>query len=127
MDPSKSKQNKGHFGEARAADWLQRRGFRILQTRWRAPFGRGVGEVDIVALRLGTSPEEIWLCEVKCRGWDGRGLGPQLVSPAQVQRQRRAWHWWRAHTDRRLRIRAALLWVDPKGGQVQFLDFSCYS
>jgi putative endonuclease len=74
----------GAAGEAAAARWLVRRGWRVLATRWR---GAG-GEIDIVAERRGV----VAACEVKTR------TAPDPHSPPV------------GHAQRRRLVRAALAW-----------------
>ncbi|MSO44999.1 MAG: hypothetical protein EXQ74_06840 [Thermoleophilia bacterium] len=70
----------GVAGEAAAARWLIRRGWRILATGWR---GAG-GEIDIVAERRGI----LAACEVKTRTRTDPHAPP--LRPAQRERLARA-------------------------------------
>ncbi len=73
----------GDQGEARAARYLQERGYRMLERQWRCRFG----ELDIVA----RSPEGC-LCfvEVKRRGRNSIGLPREFVDGRKQDRLRRA-------------------------------------
>lgn len=73
----------GDQGEARAARYLQERGYRILDRQWRCRFG----ELDIVC----RSPEG-YLCfvEVKRRGPGSIGLPRESVDGRKRARLRRA-------------------------------------
>lgn len=68
----------GAAGEAAAARWLIRRGWRILATRWRA----AGGEIDIVAERRGV----VAACEVKTR----TSVDPHAPPVSRAQRRRLA-------------------------------------
>ncbi len=73
----------GNQGEARAARYLEERGYAILERQWRCRFG----ELDIVA----QSPDGV-LCfvEVKRRGRESIGLPREFVDGHKQERLRRA-------------------------------------
>ena len=73
----------GDQGEARAAWYLERRGYAVLERQWRCRFG----ELDLVA----QSPEGI-LCfvEVKRRGPGAIGLPREFVGARKRERLRKA-------------------------------------
>ncbi len=97
----------GAAGEAAAARWLIRRGWRILATRWRA----AGGEIDIVAERRGV----VAACEVKTRTTVNPHAPP--VSHGQRQRLARAALAWQArhpaYADHLMR--PDLIVVSPRG------------
>jgi putative endonuclease len=82
----------GAAGERTAADYLARRGFRILESNVRCRFG----EIDIVAVKDGM----IVFVEVKSNRGGAYGLPEEMVTPAKRRRlsllatwylQRRGW------------------------------------
>ncbi len=97
----------GAAGEAAAARWLTRRGWRILATRWR---GAG-GEIDIVAERRGI----VAACEVKTRTGVDHQTPP--VGTSQRQRLTRAAEAWLARDPRYAEhvVRPDLIIVVPCG------------
>jgi putative endonuclease len=68
----------GKDGEDRAARFLTKQGYRILERNYRTPSG----EIDIIALHEG----EVVFIEVKTRTSDAFGA-PQLAVTAQKQRR----------------------------------------
>ncbi|MGI6877599.1 YraN family protein [Microbacterium sp. gxy059] len=101
----------GRAGEARAASYLERAGYRVLDRNWRCPDG----EIDIVATRDGT----IAIVEVKTRTSRRYGHPLEAVDDGKVRRLwRLAFAWAREHPDacvgRELRVDAiALTGRDP--------------
>jgi putative endonuclease len=97
----------GAAGEAAAARWLIRRGWRVLATGWR---GAG-GEIDIVAERRGV----VAACEVKTRTRHDPLAPP--VRPAQRRRLERAAVAWVARHPAYARhaLRPDLIVVEPRG------------
>lgn len=97
----------GAAGEAAAARWLIRRGWRILATRWRA----AGGEIDIVAERRGV----VAACEVKTRTTTDPHAPP--VSHAQRRRITRAALAWQSRHPAYAGhvIRPDLIVVSPRG------------
>lgn len=81
----------GTWGEGRAALYLERLGWRILERNWRCP----AGELDIVAEEPGAG---VVLVEVKTRS--GRGYGDPLEAitmAKQAKLRELAQYWRRAH------------------------------
>ena len=70
----------GRFGEAAAARWYRRAGYRILARNWRCR----QGELDLVVLREG----EVTFVEVKARTSDRFGRGAEAVDHRKRQRIR---------------------------------------
>ena len=97
----------GAAGEAAAARWLIRRGWRVLAVRWRG----GGGEIDIVAERRGV----VAACEVKTRTSADPRAPP--IAPAQRRRLVRAAQAWLArhphYADHA--VRPDLIVVVPRG------------
>ena len=86
-----AKQALGRAGEAVAARWLQKRGWRIIAERFRS----GHRDLDLIAVRDGT----VAFVEVKTRVATAFGDPVEAVS-------------WRK---RRELIRSAMVWVDRFG------------
>ncbi|MDC7787886.1 YraN family protein [Rhodoplanes tepidamans] len=81
-------QKLGLSAESRAAAYLMAKGYRIVARRYKTP----VGEIDIVAQRLGT----VVFAEVKARG--SLDAAAESVSPRQRARIiDAAQHWLAAH------------------------------
>ena len=72
----------GSLGESTAADWLRKRGWRILARNYAV---RG-GEIDIAAFRLGT----LLCAEVKTRSQTDYGLPRDAVDGIKIRRFREA-------------------------------------
>jgi putative endonuclease len=96
---STARQALGRAGEAVAARWLQRRGWRIVGERFRS----GHRDLDLIAVREGT----VAFVEVKTRTGTAFGDPVEAVS-------------WRK---RRELIRSAMVWMDrfgPPGASYRF-------
>ncbi len=87
-----SRQQLGLRGEQAAAAWYLRRGFVVLDRRWRCRDG----EIDLV-LSYGST---VVFCEVKARSSDRFGTGAEAV------------HWRKQQRLRRLATR----WLSENGG-----------
>ncbi len=86
-------------GERIAADWLAKRGYRIVAANWR---GAGA-EIDLVASR----GDLLLFIEVKSRRDSGHGEAAEFVTPAKQRRILRAARLFAARRpwrDRRLRF-----------------------
>ena len=68
----------GRWGEEKAARYLRRRGWRILEQNYRCRFG----EIDLVASRFGV----LAFVEVKTRKNDAHGEAREFVTQAKQQR-----------------------------------------
>ena len=68
----------GRTGERRAAAFLKKHGYRLLEKNWRSP----AGEVDIIAVESGC----LVFVEVKTRGGDRFGTPLEAVGPAKQRR-----------------------------------------
>ncbi len=67
------RQALGRWGEARAAAYLEARGYRILARNQRTPYG----ELDLIALRAG----QVVFVEVKTRSGRAFGHPEEAVTP----------------------------------------------
>lgn len=83
----------GHRAEVVAADYLLRKGYRIIEQNWRTRYC----EIDIVAFKHQT----VHFVEVKYRVADTQGGGLDYITPAKLRRMSfaaQAWvqrHGWR--------------------------------
>ncbi len=105
--PSHPPHALGAAGEAAAARWLIRRGWRVLAVRWRG----GGGEIDIVAERRGV----VAACEVKTRTSADPHAPP--IAPAQRRRLAGAAQAWLARHPQYAdhAVRPDLIVVVPRG------------
>jgi putative endonuclease len=88
--PLNAKDELGRQGEQIAAEYLQQRGFRILDRNWRC----AEGEIDIVAV----DRRVLVACEVKTRSGIGYGMPVEAVTRQKRRRLRRlAVQWVVAH------------------------------
>ncbi len=86
------RRDTGILGEKIAGDYLQKRGYRILETNYRCPYG----EIDIVA-RHGD-----YLVFIEVRTKKSRQFGSPEESITHAKRQKliaTAWHYRQAATD----------------------------
>ncbi len=72
----------GQAGEDRAARFLAKQGYKILERNYRAPYG----EIDLIALHKG----EVVFVEVKTRTSDAYGAPELAVNPRKQQRMIKA-------------------------------------
>lgn len=72
---SKNTQTLGRLGENIARKYLEEKGFLILETNFKNPSGRQLGEIDIIAGKNG----ELFFVEVKTRKFSGR----EQIQPEQ--------------------------------------------
>lgn len=110
----------GRAGEDRAAHYLERCGYTVLDRNWRIRDG----EIDLVVAR----PGELVVVEVKTRRGDGFGHPFEAVDQ---RKQHRLWRlavaWIGAHPEqaqgRRLRLDAvAITGPDPATGTLEHLQ-----
>ncbi|MGO3884997.1 MAG: YraN family protein [Mycetocola sp.] len=88
----------GRWGESHAADFLERRGYRIIERNWRC----ARGEIDLVAEHDGWTA----IVEVKTRNGIGFGHPFDAITPAKLRRLRTlAACWASAQEQRPQRIR----------------------
>lgn len=103
----------GARGEALAARWYQRNGYRVVDRNWRCHHG----EIDLVCVR----DDEIVFCEVKTRTSDRFGTGLEAITPHKARRVRRLASLWLADHPgggRRVRFDAA----GVRGNRVQVVE-----
>lgn len=79
----------GKLGENLAADFLERRGFRIVDTNWRCPSG----EIDLVAF----DGEFLVIAEVKARRSLRYGHPFEAITDAKLRRLRTLAVLWARH------------------------------
>ena len=79
---ARANQARARFAEDLVAAWYVRAGYTIIACNWRCPRG----ELDIVAWRDGV----LVVCEVKARRSTNFGDPFEAITPAKVQRLRRA-------------------------------------
>lgn len=74
----------GAYGERTAARYLRGKGYRIIEMNFKNPFGRRLGEIDIIAKK----GKEIVFVEVKTRGLKGYGntLPEENITPMKLQK-----------------------------------------
>ena len=75
---SRIRQSLGQSGEKKAARYLKKKGFSIIQSNYRTPFG----EIDIIA----KDKDTLCFIEVKTRSPNTKGLPRQAVNPAKQQK-----------------------------------------
>src|SRR5262245_35549429 len=79
-------QDLGLKGEKIAAEHLIKKGFRILEARYRTPFG----EIDLIA----EQNQIIHFFEVKCRRHNGYGGALAAITPGKCHHLKRAIQWY---------------------------------
>jgi len=77
----------GHEAEKRAAAYLKKQGYKVLEMNWRRPRA----EIDIVAQRR-RGP--VTLVEVKYRESSGQGSGLDYITPAKLAQMQFAAELW---------------------------------
>ncbi len=82
----------GQTGETYAAQWLQKRGYAILERNWRAAYPMR-GEIDIIA-RDGAT---LVIVEVKTRTTQHCGHPSEAVTPRKLTQLRRLAAAWLTH------------------------------
>lgn len=76
----------GRKAEACAAEFLQRKGCKLLEQNWRTRWC----EIDIVAMR----EKIVYFCEVKYRSHDRQGSGLDYITPKKLQQMQFAAELW---------------------------------
>jgi len=79
---ARANQARARFAEDLVAAWYLRAGYTIIARNWRCPRG----ELDVVAWRDGL----LVVCEVKARRTTNFGDPFEAITPAKIQRLRRA-------------------------------------
>lgn len=77
-------QIQGKAGEAEAKAFLQQKGFRILEERYRSKYG----EIDLIALKK----HQLLFVEVKWRSQKDFGDPYHAITPAKIRHLKRAAH-----------------------------------
>lgn len=80
----------GRKAEKAAANYLEMRGFKILEMNWRRPHC----ETDIIARKDGV----VYFVEVKYRKSDAQGSGLEYITASKLRRMERAAESWVAET-----------------------------
>lgn len=105
------RQDLGRYGENRAANYLQDRGYEIIDRNWRSR----EGEVDLVARER----DFIVFIEVKTRNGAGFGHPFEAITKAKVARMRRlAANWCSSKQIAGLKVRLDAVSVLISGGRV---------
>lgn len=98
----------GRDGEAIAAAYVERLGWRVLSRNWRPADPSLRGEVDLVAV----DGRDLVVCEVKTRSGDGAGPAVAAVTPRKLQKLRRlAVAWLAEHPAMGLQVRFDVIGV----------------
>ena len=98
----------------RAARWLRRRGYRVLDhNRW-----LGGAELDIVVRRGG----KIVFVEVKSKGGDGFGDPLEMVDDVKVARIRRAAELWLAAHPEAAKLDVRFDVIAERAGRIEHLQ-----
>ena len=102
------KDERGRAGEQRAAEYLERLGYAVVDRNWRCD----QGELDIVACR----GDDLVFIEVKTRAGNSTGHPFEAITASKVSRLRRLVPaWFEDHPDvsaRAIRIDALAVHVD---------------
>ena len=105
------RQDIGRYGENRAADYLQDRGYEIIDRNWRSR----EGEIDLVARER----DFIVFIEVKTRNGAGFGHPFEAITKDKVARMRRlATDWCSSKQITGLKVRLDAVSVLISGGRV---------
>lgn len=114
---SKDKNIKARVGERLACQYLELNNFEILTTRYRPlPNWSALGEIDILARRR----NELWVFEVKTR----QELWNEFLNVEQAKRIKNSMFYLSSRYPTYI-TRWALLWINSKNGEVEFLENPC--
>jgi putative endonuclease len=106
-----TRQNLGRYGEDRAANYLQDRGYEIIDRNWRSR----AGEIDLVA----RDHDRIVFIEVKTRNGSGYGHPFEAITKEKVSRMRRVVaDWCQAKQVSGIQIRLDAISVLISGGRI---------
>jgi putative endonuclease len=103
----------GRRAEEAAANYLEKQGFRVLERNWHNRFC----EVDIVAQKDG----EIHLIEVKYRRSDTSGSGFEYITPAKLDRMKRAALAWEVEHNWEGPVHLGVLQME-ESGKIDFIE-----
>ncbi|HVE80669.1 MAG TPA: YraN family protein [Candidatus Dormibacteraeota bacterium] len=100
----------GKKAEDCVADWLEQKGYKVLDRNWRTPFC----EIDIVARR----GKVVSFVEVKYRKSAAYGTGFEYITPDKTRRLRRAATAWVAKNGFTGDYQVDIASVAPDGGSL---------
>ena len=103
----------GRRGEAQAADYLRRRGYRIIEAGYRSRYG----EIDLIAEKRGI----VALVEVKTRSGDRFAQALEAVDGPKRRRIRLTALQWLAQQEREPQLRFDVIEVYP-GGKINHIE-----
>ncbi|AOY55856.1 YraN family protein [Candidatus Rhodoluna planktonica] len=109
-------QELGKAGEALAVEFLEQRGYCVIERNWRTNFG----EIDIIA----TTATHLVFVEVKTRSGLGFGHPFEAITPAKIERMRKLAHAWcrqNASYGFKIRLDAIAILVSNGKGHVEHL------
>lgn len=102
----------GRWGEGLAADYLRRRGYRLLACNYRCRFG----EIDIIAEKRGC----VVFCEVKTRQDDRFAQAMEFVDSHKQRRLRATAEFWLAQQERDWPVRFDVIEIyAPEGSDTR--------
>lgn len=116
MSAADGKRALGAASESVAAEWLEGRGYRVVERNVRRQWGRAWGEVDLIVEAPGG---ELVVVEVKSRSNPRRELeGLEVVGPRKMRRLRRLARQLLSERDEFIDIRIDVIVVlgDGRGG-----------
>ena len=103
--------NVGRYGEDRAANFLQDRGYVIIERNWRSR----TGEIDLIA----REKDRLVFVEVKTRNGSGFGHPFEAITPLKVSRMRKlVAEWCREHEVSGVKVRLDAIAVLVNQGKV---------
>lgn len=84
--------NSGQLAEERAAEYLEGKGFTVIERNWRRPRC----EIDIIATKKQgfRKPKTTYLIEVKYRRSSEQGSGIDYITPAKQKQMKFAGEMW---------------------------------
>ncbi len=103
----------GRQGEAQAADYLRRRGYRIIEAGYRSRYG----EIDLIAEKRGI----VAIVEVKTRSGDRFAQALEAVDGPKRRRIRLTALQWLAQQEREPQLRFDVIEVYP-GGKINHIE-----
>ena len=103
----------GRRGEAQAADYLRRRGYRIIEAGYRSRYG----EIDLIAEKRGI----VDIVEVKTRSGDRFAQALEAVDGPKRRRIRLTALQWLAQQEREPQLRFDVIEVYP-GGKINHIE-----
>ena len=103
----------GRRGDAQAADYLRRRGYRIIEAGYRSRYG----EIDLIAEKRGI----VAIVEVKTRSGDRFAQALEAVDGPKRRRIRLTALQWLAQQEREPQLRFDVIEVYP-GGKINHIE-----